>query len=100
MSTKKVEKLSFVIGINKDDHPQQFEEIFTYGTEITYKTLRGKLGDKAKETVDVANRNFKYNTKCLIPISENHACRKINHPSFPEKTAYAYVLADLALIFV
>ena len=100
MTAKKVEKLSFVVGINKEEHTQQFEEIFTYGTEITYKTLRGKLSEKAKETVDVANRNFKFNTKCFIPIAEQQMCRKINHPSFPEKTAYAYVLADLALIFV
>ena len=100
MPTKKVEKLNFVIGINKDDHPQQFEEIFTYGTEITYKTLRAKLSDKAKEMVDVVNKDFKFNTRCIIPIAEQQMCRKINHPSFPEKTAYAYVLANLALIFV
>lgn len=100
MATKKIEKLNFVVGINKEEHAQQFEEIFTYGTEITYKTLRGKLSEKAKETVDVANTDFKFNTKGIIPISEQQLCRKINHPSFPEKTAYAYVLADLALIFV
>ena len=100
MTTKKVEKLRFVVGINKGEHAQQFEEIFTYGAEITYKTLRGKLGEKAKETVDVVNKDFKFNTRHIIPIAEQQMCRKINHPSFPEKTAYAYVLADLALIFV
>lgn len=100
MVTKKVEKLNFVVGINKEEHAQQFEEIFTYGTEITYKTLRGKLSNKAKEKVDIANTDFKFNTKRIIPIYEHQMCRKINHPSFPEKTAYAYVLADLALIFV
>ena len=100
MTTKKVEKLSFVVGIHKEEHTQQFEEIFTYGTEITYKTLRGKLDEKAKEKVDIANTDFKFNTRGIIPIAEQQMCRKINHPSFPEKTAYAYVLANLALIFV
>ena len=100
MATKKVEKLNFVVGINKEEHAQQFEEIFMYGTEITYKTLRWKLSEKAKEKVDIANTDFKFNTKRIIPISEQQMCRKINHPSFPEKTAYAYVLANLALIFV
>ena len=100
MPTKKVEKLNFVIGINKDDHSQQFEEIFTYGTEITYKTLRAKLSDKAKEVVDLANKDFKYNTKGLVPIGENQLCHKINHPSFPGKVAFSYALGKSAFIFV
>ena len=97
---KNVEKCIFVIGIHSDEHPKQFEEIFTYGTEITYKTLRAKLSDKAKEVVDLANKDFKYNTKGLIPISENQLCHKINHPSFPEKVAFSYVLGKSAFIFV
>ena len=100
MTTKKVEKLNFVVGINKEEHAQQFEEIFTYGTEITYKTLRGKLSFLAKEKVAVAKTDFKFNTNNLFSITENQLCRKIKHPSFPEKTAYAYVLGDSALIFV
>ena len=100
MSAKKTEKLVFVIGVNRNNHPQQFEEIFTYGTEITYKTLRAKLSEDAKEKVAVAKADFKFNTNDFFSITENQLCQKINHPSFPEKTAYAYVLSDSALIFV
>ena len=87
----------FVMFLLREEWPDQFEEISKYGTKITYKTLRTKLSEGAREDLSFTVKEL--SSRYSESFVEKCDCYVINHPNFPDRKAYGVTYKDRAWIF-